>query len=167
MKRLIVLLVLFALPLSLFAQLHIGVTALYLSDPETVADLKAEENVIDQFGFGVDARLQISIFEVSALALYQVGGSFNTYLDGGVALDFAIVTIGAGVGINTIVSFNDETYPDTMALGYNAKIHGDLNLGNIKVSAYYMFVVDTFDLEAFQDNMRMGNIGVSVLFKLF
>ncbi|MBN1524422.1 MAG: hypothetical protein JW904_08070 [Spirochaetales bacterium] len=166
MKKLIVLFILLALPLALFAEgFYIGGSALYMGDYNTAME---DDDILNNLAFGADARLQISILEISGLALYNFGNTFNTYVDAGVAIDLIeILTIGAGVGLNFVVNFDDLSAPNAISGGYNGKVHADLNLGDLKVSLYYLILVNDFDLTAFEDNLSLGNVGASVLIKLF
>jgi hypothetical protein len=163
MKKIMIVLVLLALPMSMFAQFYIGPSAMYKGDPMTPPAVTPD--LVDHFSFGADLKLQLSIFEVQALALYNLGNSFNTYLDVGIAFDLAIVTIGAGVGPNFVISFNSGV-EDPVAFGFNGKVHVDLNLGGIKISAYYMFLLDNLSVADVESQMYAGNVGLSLLFKL-
>jgi hypothetical protein len=150
----------------MFAQFYIGVSAMYKSDPVTLPSVTPDPSIVDNLAFGADLKLQLSIFEVQALALYNLDQSFNTYLDVGVALDIAgILTLGAGVGPNFIIDFESGS-PEPFGFGFNGKIHADLNLGGIKISAYYLFLIDSISVADIQTKMYAGNVGLSVLFKL-
>jgi hypothetical protein len=148
MKKLMLIVMLLALPLGLFAQFYIGGSALYKEDPEYLQDPD------DTF-----------IIEGSALALYEMDGAFDVFLNVGVAFDVALFTIGAGIGPNFIIQADPDA-PEPTSFGFNGKIHADLNLGDIKVSAYWLFLVESLSYEEFEENLTFGNIGVSVLFKL-
>jgi hypothetical protein len=163
MKKLMLIVMLLALPLGLFAQFYIGGSALYKEDPEYLQD--PDDTFIDDLAFGAEVRMQFSIIEGSALALYEMDGAFDVFLDVGVAFDIALFTIGAGIGPNFIIQADPDA-PEPTSFGFNGKIHADLNLGDIKVSAYWLFLVESLSYEDFEENLTFGNIGVSVLFKL-
>lgn len=163
MKKLIIALVLIALPISLFAQFYIGPTAFFKCDPSSVsvADIQ-----LDNFAFGLDTKIQLSIFEIQGTALYNFGQQFNVFLDAGIVLDIAIVSIGAGVGPNFLINL-DPSALEAFGLGFNGKVHVDLNIDIIKISLYYVFLIDNLlDPATIADNMYFGNVGLSLLFKL-
>ncbi|HEQ70960.1 MAG TPA: hypothetical protein ENN69_00585 [Spirochaetia bacterium] len=159
MKKLVVALLLLALPMSLFADFYLGASALYKGD---YANAPNDDDIVDNLAFGADVKLTLSLFEIQGLALYNLNNSFNVYLDAGIILDFAILSIGAGIGPNFLIDF-DGNYS---GFGFNGKIHADINLDSIKISAYYMFLIDDISVSDIEDSMSAGNIGVSVLFKL-
>jgi hypothetical protein len=163
MKKLMLMLMLVLLPLGLFAQFYIGGSALYKEDPEYLQD--PDDTLFDDMAFGGEIRLQFSLLELSALALYEFDGAFDVYVDAGVAFDIAILTIGVGVGPNFIFQADPDA-PEPTSIGFNGKIHVDINLGDIKISGYWLFLVESLSYEEFEDNLTLGNIGVSVLFKL-
>lgn len=166
MKRIIIVLLLLLLPMSMFAQLYLGVSAMYKSDPLTLPSVTPDPSIVDNLAFGADLKIQLAIFEIQALALYNLDQSFNTYLDVGLAFDIAsVLTIGAGVGPNFVISFVSGA-PEPFGFGFNGKIHADLNLGGIKISAYYLFLVDNITVADLTSQMYAGNVGLSVLFKL-
>jgi hypothetical protein len=164
MKRIIIVLLFIALPMSMFAQFYLGPTAMYKGDPMDLPGTTPDYSLIDHLAFGADVKLQISLFEVQALAMYNFNNTFNVYLDAGIALDLAIVTIGAGIGPNFYVSLDDV--PDPVGFGFNGKVHVDLNLGGVKISAYYMFLIDNITVSNIESQMYAGNVGLSLLFKL-
>lgn len=163
MKKLMLIVMLLALPLGLFAEFYLGGSALYKEDPEYLQD--PDDTIFDDMAFGAEARLKIAMFEGSALALYEFDGAFDVYLTVGLAFDVAILTIGAGIGPNYIIQ-TDPDAPDPTAFGFNGKIHVDVNLGDIKISGYWLFLIENLAAEDIEESATFGNIGVSVLFKL-
>ena len=162
MKKIILIVMLLALPMGLFAQFYLGGSVLYKEDPEYLQDLQ-EESFFNELAFGAEARLQIAMIQGSALALYEFDGALDVFLTVGLAIDVAILTVGAGVGPNFIIQL-DSDVSDATTFGFNGKIHADLNLGDIKVSAYWLMIVE--DLADLENSITFGNLGVSVLFKL-
>ncbi len=169
MKKIIIILVLLLLPMSMFAQFYIGASAMLKGDPLNPPTIVWYDtnSLLDNFAFGVDARVNLSIFEIQALALYNLNQSFNAYLDVGIVLNIAIVSIGAGVGPNFVVVFNTAAPAvDTFGFGFNGKVHADINLGSFKISVYYMFLMDNLSVADLTSNMYAGNAGLSLMFKL-
>ncbi|MEJ2663807.1 MAG: hypothetical protein P8107_07160 [Spirochaetia bacterium] len=166
MKKLILLLLLVTLPLGLFAQFYLGGSALYKEDPKYLQDVQsADQSFFNDLALGAEARLKLGMFEISGLALYEFDNAFDVYLDAGVSFDIAILTIGAGIGPNFIIQADPDA-PESTSIGFNGKIHADLNLGDIKISAYWLILVESLSYKDFSDNLTAGNVGVSVLFKL-
>lgn len=164
MKKLIIALVLIALPISLFAQFFIGPTAFYKGSPVEMPTI--DQTFVDQLSFGVDTKIQLSILEIQGMALYNLNQSFNCYLDAGIVLDIAVVSLGAGIGPNFLINFAAGA-PEAFGFGFNGKIHADINIDIIKISVYYMFLIDSISsVDGITANMYAGNIGLSVLFKL-
>ncbi len=164
MKKIILIVILLALPLGLFAEFYIGGSALYKEDPEYLQDIQ-DDSFVNDLAFGAEARLKIFMFEGSALALYEFDNAFDVFVSLGVSFDLALFTIGAGIGPNFVFQIDSDA-PEPMSIGFNGKIHVDLNLGDIKVSAYWLMLVESLSYEEFENNLTFGNIGVSVLFKL-
>jgi hypothetical protein len=163
MKKIILAFLIITLPLGLFADFYLGGTALYKDDPKYLEG--ADETIIDDLAFGAVAQLNIAMIEGSAMALYEFDGAFDLFLDVGLTFDVAIFTIGVGIGPNFIIQADPDA-PDPTALGFNGKLHVDLNLGDIKISGYYMILVENLAAEDFEDSLTFGNVGLSVLFKL-
>lgn len=163
MKKIILIVMLLALPLGLFAEFYIGGSALYKEDPEYLQD--PDDTMFDDLAFGAEARLKIFMFEGSALALYEFDNAFDVFVSLGVSFDLALFTIGAGIGPNFVFQIDSDA-PEPTSFGLNGKIHVDLNLGNIKISGYWLILVENLAYEEFVNNLTFGNIGVSVLFKL-
>jgi hypothetical protein len=167
MKKIIIVLLLLVLPMTMFAQFYLGVSGLYKSDPLTIPSIQwtNPSTIVDNLAFGVDARFDVAIFEAQVLALYNLNQSFNAYLDVGLVLNIAIISIGAGVGPNFVVNFNSGA-PEYFQFGFNGKVHADINLGNFKISAYYLFLIDNITVADITGNMYAGNVGLSLMFKL-
>ncbi|MBN2351987.1 MAG: hypothetical protein JXD23_05405 [Spirochaetales bacterium] len=166
MKKIIIILMLLLLPMSMFGQFFLGASALYKGDPLGIPSITPDPSIVDNLAFGADIRVNLAIFEAQALALYNLDQSFNCYFDLGIVLNIAIVSIGAGVGPNFVVSLASGT-PEPFAFGFNGKIHADINLGSFKISAYYMFLIDNISIPDITSQMYAGNVGLSLMFKLF
>jgi len=164
LKKLLFVLTLAVIPMAVFADFRIGATAMYKGTPQALVSVVP--NDVGAFAFGAEARLGISILEGQAMALYNFNRSFDTYLDVGIALDIAILTIGVGVGPNIAVNLIPSA-PEAASFGFNGKAHVDLNLGKFTISGYYMIILDRLDMTNIQDNLTLGNVGLSVLLKLF
>jgi hypothetical protein len=175
MQRIVIIMAVLLLPLAAFADFQIGPTAFYnfyISEPDDLPG--ADELSINDFSFGLDARLKLSIFQAGAFAFYQPGyeddpGSVELFTNLGIALDIFIFRLGAGIGPNLIVFLGDPGFEDTVNLGLNFKLSGEVMLGGISVSLNYLMYVDLSE-EAenmFKPENIEGLLGISVLFKLF
>jgi hypothetical protein len=173
MKRLIVIAAILLIPAAAFAQLQIGATAMY--NYPIMAEGATDDIDISNFTFGADARLKILLFQASALALYTPGGDdpvtpaiIDVFVDGGVALDIAILRIGLGVGPNLRFAMG-ENNDDPLGYGLNVKATADVMLGGISVGLSYL---NSFELDFSQagdlldQDYSKGLLGVSVLFSL-
>jgi hypothetical protein len=106
-KILIAALVLFALvPAATFADLQIGALALYKGD---VSTLSVSGLGLNDFTFGLDARLNLGILQGSVAALYYpadttaaapIPASLLALTDVGLCIDILFIRIGAGIGPN-------------------------------------------------------------------
>lgn len=163
MKKLIIVLVLITLPMAAFAQFYLGATAFFKGDPLGLQN--PTPSIVDNLAFGADAKLKLAILEGQATALYVLNNSFNVFLDVGIILDIAIVSVGAGVGPNFLLDFSSGA-PESFAFGFNGKVHVDLNLDPIKISAYYLFLLDSITIADIKEKMYAGNVGLSILFML-
>ncbi len=162
MKKAILVLVLVALPAMVFADFYLGPTAMYKNNPLLLQTVVPE---IGDIAFGGEARLNLSIFEGQLMALYNFNQSLNTYLDLGIVINIAVVSLGVGVGPNLFVNFMANT-PEVAMFGFNAKAHVDLNLGIVKISAYYLILLESLSVSNIMDSLNFGTVGLSVLFKL-
>jgi hypothetical protein len=160
-KWILVLAVLAVLPVAAFAELGLGGAAFYkspvlLGQPIDVANVN-----VNQFSFGGDARFKLGWLQVEGLVLYSAGDaqSLNIYLDGGLALDIAILRLSLGVGPNFIVNFGQSS---PVQAGLNAKIGADIKLGSISVGASYLMALNL----ANGVNVQTGSglLGVDVMF---
>ncbi len=140
--------------------LWIGPTGLYkyFVEPGEEIDFDSEN-----FAFGLDARLRLSLLEGSILAVYVPLGDDNAVLSFaniGVNTNLGPVNVGASVGAAFIYS---EELDDSFDAGVNLKITADLILGNVSVGAYYLFWEDDFEDIKLAET---GLVGFSVLFRL-
>jgi len=181
MKKLLILLVLAILPILTFADFQIGPTAMYnfvFNDP-TWSEVP-KPNSLSDFTFGADARLNFGIIQATGYALINPGSVtglvymptvVKLYTDIGLCVDIFFVRLGAGIGPNFNFVFSDPnapTKPDMFQLGLNFKAAVDFSLGGIALSLVYLT-----DFNLTQSGVAKlfekidGNIGLSVLFKLF
>jgi hypothetical protein len=185
MKKLLILLVLVILPVLTFADFQIGPTAMYnfiFNDPNLSGVTRALS--LNDFTFGADARLNLGIFQGTAYALLTPGsvtGSgidtvynptvIKLYTDVGLCLDFLIFRIGAGIGPNFKFNFADPaapTKPDVFELGLNFRAAADISLGGIALSLVYLTDFNLTPAGAAKVFEKInGNLGLSLLFKLF
>jgi hypothetical protein len=164
MKKLILLLiVLVILPVAVFADFGVGGAAFYKS-PVLVGQPISTDNVnVNQFSFGGDLRFKLGWFQAEALALFSAGTvmSFNLYLDGGLALDLAILRLSLGAGPNFAVNFNEAS---AVQAGLNAKLGADIVLGPISFGLSYIMALNITN--GVDITTGSGLLGVQVLFWL-
>lgn len=179
MRKALLLVVLITLPLMAFAEIQVGVTALYNvlfapNEANSVGMYASQNGVsLDDFTFGGDARIKLGIFQGSALGLVSPG--FNTmpteielYFDAGLAIDILFLRLGIGLGPNFIIAIGGEGVSKPFFFGGNVKLTGDIMLGGIAVGLNYLMYLPDFSSHSFTylANNIEGNIGFSVLFKL-
>ncbi len=184
MKKLLVLLVVILVPMMAFADFQIGPTALYnlrIANPGGVDYSKIS---IDDFTFGADARLNISILQGSAYALLTLGSvdtsgatpvyvptTVDLFLDIGICLDILMFRFGAGIGPNFGIAFPDPADPnksDVFDAGANVKFSADVMLGSIAVGLVYFMDTNltTSSVVSTVASKWDGHLGLSLLFKL-
>jgi len=162
MKRLfLVLAVLVILPVAVFAEWGIGGAAFYkspvlLGQPIDIGNLN-----VNQFNFGGDLRLKLSLFQAEALLLYAAGdvNSLNAFLDVGLAVDIAILRLSLGVGPNFTYNFGESSPAQA---GFNAKASVDVKFGQVSVGLSYIMAWNIHN--ALYINTSSGLLGVQVLF---
>ncbi|MCF7933687.1 MAG: hypothetical protein K9M84_08360 [Spirochaetia bacterium] len=180
MKKLTMIMIavlLIAIPASVFAGdgIWVGPTALY-STGMTFGELSTEglegyEFDASDFNYGVEARLDISIFQGSVNAVYHAdtifGDILETNLNAGLYADLGIVGLGLSAGPKYIVLL-EEGYEEAVEWGSNLKVAADLILGSTILSAY--FSADIYDLETWAETADFeslyGRAGLSLLFQL-
>ncbi len=163
-KALLILVVLVVLPTMAFAQLAIGPAA-FLKSPVLIGQaVDVSELNVNQFSFGGDVRYRVGWFQAEGLLLYSLGevNSLDIFLDAGVALDIAIVTLSIGAGPNFTNNLGQS--PPTQA-GFNTKVGADVRLGPVSVGASYIMAMT---IEDFSVNIEAssGLLGIQVLFWL-
>lgn len=160
-KLLVILAVMMMVPMASFAQLAVGGAA-FLKAPVLIGQPVDLGNMnVNQFSFGGDARLKISLFQLQSLMLFSAGdvSSLDIFLDAGVAVDVAMVRLSAGAGPNFVWNF-DCTPP--LQAGLNAKIGADVLIDNMSLGISYvmaMYYNNRVDI-----NTGTGLLGVQVLF---
>ncbi|MBN1698241.1 MAG: hypothetical protein JW881_12065 [Spirochaetales bacterium] len=175
MQRILIILAILLLPLAAFADFQIGPTAFYnfyVSEPDDLPG--AKELSVNDFTFGLDTRLKLSIFQAGAFAFFQPGyeddpGSIELFTNLGIALDIFIFRFGVGLGPNLIVYLGDPGFEETVNLGMNLKLSGEVMLGGISIGLNYLMDIDLSEDSAdiFKPENIEGLLGVSVLFKIF
>jgi hypothetical protein len=165
MKRVFVLIAFMAiLPAMVFAQLSVG-PAVYLKSPVLLGqEIDIDEVNVNQFSFGGDVRYRIGWFQAEGLLLYSTGDvdSLDLYLDAGVALDVAIVTLSIGAGPNFTNNFGES---HASQAGLNARVGADIQLGAISVGASYIMALNITDYR-FSVQKSSGLLGAHVLFQM-
>jgi hypothetical protein len=163
MKRaLLAALVFVLLPIAAFAELGIGAAAFYNSPVLLGQDVDEDQLNVDQFTFGADLRLKLSILQGEALALYATGDgvqSLNIYLDAGLVVDILMLRLSAGLGPNFIFNIDESDKP--VQAGFNAKVSADVKLGPISAGLSYIMDLNLdggIDLET-----SSGLLGAQVL----
>ncbi len=188
------------LPVSLFAVdligLRIGPTAMlnYEINPEEVDEDFFANLEIDDFSLGLDARFNLTVFEVNALALIEpktnddgdlYGANIKANIGAGISLPLLdIIRLGvfAGPALNfalTPEGIEDDDFPmsedELFASNLFLRLTADVMLGNISVGGTYILDTNTnlnnildpgFEPGDVFDSL-IGQAGVSVLFELF
>jgi hypothetical protein len=193
--------VLMILPASVFAidliGFRVGPTAMLNApiNPENLPEDFFGNLSIDDFSFGVDARFNLAVFEVNALALVDpllnesdelVGALVKANVGAGVSialLDMVRLGLFAGPSFAFTVADGDfipgPGFPmgedDLFASNLFLRAAVDVMLGGISVGATYIVDTNTnlnniflpgFDPATLLDNV-IGKAGVSVLFEVF
>jgi hypothetical protein len=131
----------------------------------------------DYFLFGAEARLDFSVIQASANAVYYPDAYTSTYgnigktvelnTNLGFYLDLGILGLGIGAGPRYLLPLENE---GEIPFGSNIKFNADLILESTLVSGYFMGYVDDFDAWLEDDTATFGSlkgkVGVSVLFQL-
>jgi hypothetical protein len=178
MKKLgiLVLVMVAVIPAFAFADFQIGGVAMYKGEPASVT---VKSLGIDDFTFGVDARLKFSIIQGSLAVLYYpedangagLPASLMALADIGLSFDILFVRLGAGVGPNFTLALGDSNWTEQspIPLGMNVKLSAEVMLGKISLGLVGYYAINSFsDLTRpnFIDYTRPW-VGVSALFKLF
>jgi hypothetical protein len=197
MKKILVVISMLALiPTASMAaglEFQFGVTGFYnqLITDRSDTNVEYNQELIDDFTYGLDARLSWSILQVSALGLFTPGSAtydewnmeyivspyqIELYLDIGLKFDVFMFSFGFGVGPNFIFKIwpteEGGTTTDTYDAGANMKLFVDLNLGRLTFSVTYLMILE---LDAFGGSYvdataqalaaMEGYIGISLLYK--
>ncbi len=174
MKKLVVLLLVVVLPAFAFADFQIGGVGMYKG---TIAQLKAKDVGIEDFTFGAEARLKLSLFQAGVSALYYPENidlmkppAIVALTDVGIALDVLFLRFGVGLGPNLVIALKDQagfSKPDPV--GLNLKLSTDVKIGNLSVG-----LVGFYYLESIKDLKNVGQVfkelpwlGVTAMFKIF
>jgi len=162
MKRLVLLMIVLAiLPIAVFADLGFGAAA-FLKSPVLIGEpIDATNLNVEQFTFGGDGRLRLGAFQAEALLLLSAGdvNSLNLYLDAGLALDIAILTLSVGAGPNLTTNFGESR---ALQAGFNAKAGADIRLGQISFGLSYIMLMNLDNGVAVRT--RSGLLGAQVIF---
>ena len=167
-KTFLLLVVLVILPVAVFADSPSLISwgfgpAVFYKSPVLLGQPTDTNNLnVDQFNFGGDLRFKLSLFQAEALLLYAGGNgvnSFNMYLDGGLALDIAILRIDLGIGPNFVYNSGSNSGGQ---VGLNAKVGADVLLGPISVGLSYIMELNLNN--GVQVSTGSGLLGLSVMF---
>jgi hypothetical protein len=169
-KLVLILVVLVILPVAVFADsappslISWGIgPAVFYKSPVLLGQPTDTNNLnVNQFNFGGDLRLKVSLFQAEALVLYATGNgvnSFNTYLDGGLAVDIAILRLDLGIGPNFV--YNSDSNSGAQ-VGLNAKVGADILLGPISVGLSYIMELNINN--GVQVSTGSGLLGLNVMF---
>jgi len=164
MKKRVLFLVLAALlimPATAFSAnllgFRIGPSALYNTPMEEIDEFSFEDLEVEDFSFGVDARLNFAVLEGNVLAYFSKASedvwSVDTLLNAGLSFPVAeILRLGvfAGPRFTFNIGGDDELEEfDWLNYGLNLKGSADFMLGNLGLSVFS--IVDT--------NMNIGDLG--------
>jgi hypothetical protein len=178
MKKLgILVLILIGVSAMAFADFQIGAVGMYKGDP---LGATASTLGLNDFTFGADARLKLSIFQGSLAVLYYpedssgpvaLPASLMALTDIGLSFNILFLRIGAGVGPDFTLALgqNDWTAQSPIPVGLNAKVSAEVMLGKISLGLVgYYFISSISDLAKpnFVNYTRPW-VGISAMFKLF
>jgi hypothetical protein len=160
-KLLLVLALLATLPIAAFAEWGVGGAAFYKSLILMGQPIDPANANVNQFSFGGDLRFKLGWFQAEGLLLYSSGDiqSLNLYLDGGVALDVAILRLSLGIGPNFATNFGQSA---PVQAGLNAKASADIKLGAISFGVSYIMALNLSN--GFDVQTSTGLLGIQVLF---
>jgi hypothetical protein len=182
---------LMVLPAAVFAGgflgLKVGPAAIlnYPIDLETFEPEDVEDMTLEDFSFGADMRLNVSILELSALIQGQLLDEESAYLYGYVGLGASLELLGlvdlgltAGPWLEALIDSDGVTAyfdPEDMdSLNLYIRATADVNLGGLSVGGFLMVDpgVTIGDLQdpnftPPEDVSPYAMAGVSVLFSLF
>ncbi|MBE3064408.1 MAG: hypothetical protein IMZ69_05250 [Spirochaetes bacterium] len=173
MRKILVLLLVVVLPALAFADFQIGGVAMYRG---TMAQLKAKDVGVEDFTFGAEARLKLSLFQAGVSALYYPENvallrppSVVALTDLGLALDILFLRFGVGLGPNFVIPVGESGEGKTVNVGLNMKLSTDVKIGNLSVG-----LVGFYYLDSIRELKRIGQVfkempwlGVTVMFKIF
>ncbi len=148
------------LPAAAFAELGLGGAAMMKSPYLLGQSVSKDDLNVNQFTFGGDARLKLSLLQGEALVMYAAGDvqSLNIYLDAGVALDLLLLRLSAGIGPNFVYNFGESS---PLQSGLNAKVSADVKLGKLSVGLSY--IMDLSLKGGIDVNTSSGLLGAQVL----
>ncbi len=170
MKKTIIVLVLLAalIPAAAFADFQIGAVALLPG--ATIGDLAANNSPgisASDLAYGLEARLKLWIFQVSASAFYMpYYETAYIFTDGGLSFNILFFRLGAGIG-PTIAA--DTQGGGSTPIGWNMKATFDINLGNLGIGLIGYTPIDSLsDIGSTLSNyLNNTYLGVTLMFKLF
>lgn len=174
--------------------LRIGPTAMLIT-PIGSDSVEIDSLCIEDFSFGIDARLNLTIAEVNVLALFEpkldtsgsvYGANIEAIFGAGVSLPIAeILQLGFYVGPAVSFAVTNEGVDDAgdfpmdpgeiFASNLFARATADLNFGDISVGGSYIVDTNTnlnglldgtFNSDELFANL-VSKAGMSVLFELF
>ena len=139
----------------------------------------------EDFTFGADVRMNLSVVEVNALALLTAlepdysAVSLDVYANAGLSLSLLdILRLGASAGPKFTVNLGDEAVIDGLGedpteWGLNLRLTADVELGDFSIGASTILETDVTlanigdaDLSTLFENPT-GLFGVSALFSIF
>jgi hypothetical protein len=172
MRKLLVLVLVVVLPAFAFAELQIGGVGMYKG---TMAQLKAKDIGFEDFTFGAEARLKLSLFQAGVSALYypevplEKPAAIVALTDVGLSLDLLFLRFGLGLGPNLVFAINDTRASKPFPVGLNMKGSIDVNIGNLSLG-----IVGFYYLDSIKNLGNVGSVfkempwlGVTAMFKLF
>jgi hypothetical protein len=173
MKKLVVLLLVVVLPAFAFADFQIGGVGMYKG---TMAQLKAKDVGVEDFTFGAEARLKLSLFQAGVSALYYPENidlmkppSIVALTDVGISLDVLFLRFGLGLGPNLVIALKDTGAEKPFPVGLNMKLSTDVKIGNLSVG-----LVGFYYLDSIKDLKNVGQVfkempwlGITAMFKIF
>ncbi len=159
--RVAAILLLAVLPTAAFAELGVGGAAFFNSPYLLGQSVSKDDLNVNQFTFGGDARLKLSLLQGEALVLYSAGDvqSLNIYLDAGVSFDILMLRLSAGAGPNFVFNIGESSPLQT---GLNAKVSADVKLGKLSIGLSY--IMDLLIDNGIDFETSSGLLGAQLLF---
>ena len=160
MKKMLLVALVLLLPAAVFAELGVGVAALYNSPVLIGQKVSAIDLNVNKFSFGPDLRYKLWILQLEAMVLGSFGSSssLDGLIDAGVAFDILFLRLSAGVGLNGTYQFTDGRFDK----GFNTKLNADLKFGKLSFGLTYIIAMNIAG--GVRWDLSSGMLGATVMY---